>query len=176
MIAPPFGKNGLKTDEAREVVTLLNSPPVGDKVGYLLIGPMDRVSDRASDVLLKTLEEANSKIVKPILWAYDVGGVIPTIRSRCLPVWCPATEEAVTLFYGEATKIYTAIQQDDFLSIVDTVLEAKGQEYELLDAVAKIIVINSDFELWPRVRSTLKYTNVTALEAISCLLLEVQSV
>jgi hypothetical protein len=175
LLAAPFGEDGLKTDDAREVVNLLNSTPVGDHTGYVLIGPMDRVSDKASDVLLKSLEEADPNRVCPILWAHDVGGVRPTVRSRCLVVWCPSTKDVETPFQGEATKIYTAIQNDDFLSIVDTVLEAKGREYDLLDAVAKVIVTKSDFDLWPRVRDTLTYQNVTALEAISCLLPEVDT-
>jgi hypothetical protein len=102
LLVPPVGDSGLKVDEARECITLLRSPPVGDRLGVLVIGPMDLSPPKSSDVLLKSLEEPPSPVLL-CLWANDIESVRGTIRSRCLPVWCPTrtdedlqTEESLT--------------------------------------------------------------------------------
>ena len=89
LMAPPFGDNGLKTEEAREIVNLLLTTPVGEGVGTVVIGPMDDLLPKASDVLLKRVEEFDGTRVHPILWAHDLGSVSTTIRSRCLERWAP---------------------------------------------------------------------------------------
>lgn len=90
LMAPPFGDDGLSVDEARDIVELLLSTPVGNKIGVVIIGPIDNTkSIRAMDALLKSVEEIPSEWMLPILWADDLGGVIPTIRSRCLEIWAP---------------------------------------------------------------------------------------
>jgi hypothetical protein len=54
---------------------------------------MDGATDEAADALLKMVEEPNPDAM-PILWANDLGGVRPTIKSRCLDEWCPGSCEA----------------------------------------------------------------------------------
>lgn len=87
----PFGDQGLKVDEARKIVELLNNLPPGRKKCMLVIGPMNRATQAASDVLLKSLEEPPKK-VEMVLWAEDLNGVLPTILSRCWPRWCYGEE------------------------------------------------------------------------------------
>ena len=55
LLAPPFGEDGLKTDDAREVVELLFSTPLGMDIGVIVVGPMDEANLKASDVLLKRI-------------------------------------------------------------------------------------------------------------------------
>lgn len=56
----------------------------------MIVGPVDVVTQEGVvDVLLKTLEEFDPRGSRPYLWAWDVGSVRPTIRSRCLMEWCP---------------------------------------------------------------------------------------
>jgi hypothetical protein len=91
LMASPFGGGGLKVNEAREFVSLMNSTPVGEGVGVVVAGPMDLALLKSSDTLLKCIEEFNPTVMYPLLWAHDLGGVSGTIRSRCLDRWCPAT-------------------------------------------------------------------------------------
>jgi len=92
-VHPPIGDEGLKVDDARQVVSLLSTTPVGTQIGTLVVGPMDNATVFAADALLKKVEEFNGELVMPILWAFDIGGVRPTIRSRCLSRWAPASGE-----------------------------------------------------------------------------------
>ena len=93
LMAPPFGDEGLTVKEAQEVVRTLLCTPVGDGIGTVVLGPMDEehVSklSKTTDILLKVVEEFDSTRVQPILWAYDLGAVSKTIRSRCLEHWAP---------------------------------------------------------------------------------------
>ena len=83
-------RDGLDTEMVREAADMLRRPPVGDKRGSVVIGPMDRVSVVGiEDVLLKVVEEFDGEVVRPYLWAGDLGGVRATIRSRCLDAWSP---------------------------------------------------------------------------------------
>ena len=75
LVAPPLGDDGLKVDEAREVVELLMTTPVGDKLGVVIVGPMDEAAAKSCDTLLKTLEEFKGGLIRPILWAHDLSGV-----------------------------------------------------------------------------------------------------
>lgn len=89
-IAEPMGDDGLSVETSREITLLALNPGVGDRPPSLVIGPLDKVkSSGASDALLKTIEEISRKPMRLILWAEDLTGVAPTIRSRCLDVWCP---------------------------------------------------------------------------------------
>ena len=87
-LCPPLGGSGVRKDDSRTFAALHRNPPVSDQAGCVIIGPMDAATDEASDALLKMVEEPNPDAM-PILWAADLGGVRPTIRSRCHAEWCP---------------------------------------------------------------------------------------
>ena len=79
-------EKGVRKDDARAMLALHNSPPASDGFSAVVIGPMDLATVDASDALLKVVEEP-SMLTKPFLWAYDLGQVSKTIRSRCHTVW-----------------------------------------------------------------------------------------
>jgi DNA polymerase III delta prime subunit len=91
-----FGKDGLKVDDAREIVVLVNQPPFfpDGKSPVVIIGPLDKAQEKTQDVLLKTVEEPEGVLL--ILWAVDAGTVADTIQSRCLIYWAPETEQVVS--------------------------------------------------------------------------------
>ena len=89
MLCDPIGDGGLKTEDAREAVSIVAAGTIGDATPTLVIGPLDSATPEAADALLKTLEDL-SGYVTLCLWAECVGSVIPTIRSRTNAVWCPA--------------------------------------------------------------------------------------
>ena len=89
-VEDPLGDRGLKVDDSRHLVALAQHPGVGDKPPSIVVGPLDRATPEAADALLKTLEDLQDTPLRICLWAEDLSGVIPTIRSRTFQKWCPA--------------------------------------------------------------------------------------
>lgn len=145
LMAPPFGEEGgLSTEEAREMVTQLLNTPLKSGLGVVIAGPMDGVKSRkASDVLLKSIEEFDDKVVLPILWANDLGGVSSTIRSRCLDIWCPGkvmlTEEDDDLM-RVAWEFVTQVQEGDVAGIAKAAKSVKDENSsKMLTALAEVL-------------------------------------
>lgn len=162
---------GLKVDEARLAVSLLQSVPVGEDVGVVVLGPLDRTAEKSADVLLKIVEEHDSCAV-PILWAYDLGGVRPTIRSRCLSVWAPATglEESDEQLEEVSRKLVSAYLSGRYYEVPVLVQEMKGREPDLLcetaDALRAYVEDPKAMKLWERVRKTARWSNPTQIEVM----------
>lgn len=137
----PFGTSGeaLKKGDAREVVALLSQTPVGSRAWGVVIGPLDEVSAAVGDVLLKTIEEFNPEGIRPFLWARDLGGVIPTIRSRCLQEFIPGVDERIALCRPQADKLLKSYIQKNWTDIVDSLKESKGEEEFVLLALVEAI-------------------------------------
>lgn len=175
LVAPPFGDSGLKTSEAREIVGLLLSTPIGTRTGVVVVGPMDEANPKASDVLLKRIEEFPDT-VQPILWAHDLGGVAPTIRSRCLAEWAPAADDDVgdDEMMSAALDIVEAVKQGELHTIPDMVRNHAKREYDLVKALADVLSMESEdrriLAIWERLRRVLRWRNVTSVEIISILL------
>lgn len=145
LMAPPFGEDGgLSTEEAREMVAQLLNTPLKSGLGVVIAGPMDGVKSRkASDVLLKSIEEFDDKVVLPILWANDLGGVSSTIRSRCLDIWCPGkvmlTEEDDDLM-RVAWEFVAQVQEGDIAGIAKTAKSVKDENSsKMLTALAEVL-------------------------------------
>tara|TARA_Y100000310_G_scaffold304676_1_gene344052 strand:- start:2500 stop:3129 length:630 start_codon:yes stop_codon:yes gene_type:complete len=101
LVSDPVGDEGLKVDEARQIVALANSSGIGDRPPCLVIGPLDSASPEASDALLKTLEDLSDAPMRLFLWASYMGEVTPTIRSRTHHEWCPFREGVDPLLHLE---------------------------------------------------------------------------
>jgi hypothetical protein len=176
LVAPPLGDDGLGVEDAREVVGLLLSTPVGSRKGVLIVGPMDRAGVKAADVLLKRLEEFPEDIVQPLLWAHDLGGVPPTIRSRCLDRWAPgevSTEdnEAVT---NAAWGLIDAALTGDMKEVAGLVRNCAGQEILLLDTLVECLATDladpNRMAVWGRLRSVAQWKNPAITEIVAALL------
>ena len=167
LIAPPFGEGGLKVSVAREIAEKMESAPMGDALGTILIGPFDDVTPEAADGLLKTLEEFDSRYLQPILWAGDIGSVIGTIRSRCMETWCPPPEgyspDAPLL--DAARSLCKASLKRRYASVVEHMNDHQGQEYLLLRASCEVLATEEDWPLkvrlllWGRIRKVLVSSN-----------------
>ena len=171
LVADPFGADGLKVDEARQIVMLLNSTPVCSELGVVLVGPMDDANSKASDALLKSLEENDGEVVVPVLWARDLGTVTATVRSRCLPVWVPGTDSVLDeVVENRARALVDAYMGDDQVRIVSELDEPKGMA-PLVVAVAEALVPHLADKgarmLWERLRPLTKYDNPTPYEVLS---------
>lgn len=182
----PFRESGeaLKKDDVRELVALLNQTPVGSRPWSVVVGPVDEISTAVADVLLKTLEEYVEVRIRPFLWARDQGGVIPTIRSRCLQEFVPGLDERVTLCRPQAERLVSSFVQKNWTGIVSDLKESKGDEEYVLLALAEVIQsrlgeeqVRTDLlNLWKNLRALLEVREapLTPARVLSVFLAEVQ--
>ena len=181
LVAPPFGADGLRTDDAREIVNLMLSTPVGEELGVIVIGPIDEANPKAGDVLLKRLEEFNDIVVQPVLWAHDLGGVAPTIRSRCLERWVSGAKESEDedeFVIQSAWALVDAALARDYGLLQETIKPLTGKKFTgcgrgLLLGIAD--ALQTDFQdphrraLWESVRPITRWKNPTMTEIVAAL-------
>lgn len=153
LLAPADGGT-FKVDAARDVAKLIDTIPMGTKVGTLVIGPMDHATAEASDALLKRLEECNIRYVHPALWAEDLERVSMTIQSRTIPRWCPAVPgfEPEAPFIPVAATLCDAALRGRVASIIETLAENEGSEAEILAASAHVLRSKEEWDLEARLR------------------------
>jgi len=167
----PFGTSGeaMKKGDARELVSLLSQTPIGEKPWGVVVGPLDEITPEVGDVLLKTIEEFVPGKIRPFLWAWDFGGVIPTLRSRTLHTFVPGVDERVSLSRTQADRLLKAYLGKNWSEIVSELKESKGDEEFVLLALVEAIqeglsdpnLRNDLLALWGSVRDL--HTRRTAL-------------
>lgn len=185
-LANPYGEEGLKVDEAREIVHLMAAPPIGSGIGVIVVGPMDNATAEAQDALLKTLEEFDASQVQPILWAHDLGVVFATIRSRSHAEWCPFGPGGPEIEYrAEGEMLTKAALTRDYPTIISTLndKERKVGNRDLLIAVVGVLadklreatnekVVEVLLALWEGIREVLAQRGEPSnREALAALLL-----
>ncbi|MCP2263536.1 DNA polymerase III subunit delta' [Promicromonospora thailandica] len=69
-------------DEVRDLITTASRSPSGGRWRVIIVEDADRMAERSTNVLLKTIEEPPPHTVW-VLCAPSVQDVLPTIRSRC---------------------------------------------------------------------------------------------
>ena len=175
LVVPPIGDGGLKVDDARAVTDLLLSVPVGEKLGVIVIGPMDEANPKSSDTLLKSIEEFPGDYIIPILWANDLGSVTLTIRSRCLDHWVPAvgTDDDDALVIA-AFKILEAAIKKDHITLVDTCRAFDDRQVGLIGALSDALSTNLEQAeyrvIWDRLRVIAELRNPFLTEIIIALI------
>lgn len=128
----PFTGSDLKKDGARELTSLISRGlPGGAPTGSVLVGPVDEVSAATSDVLLKTIEEFDPKGVRPFLWAFDLGGVSYTLKSRCVLQFCPGVDTRLEGYEASAQLVLRSYMEGDWVTLVDE-LKGENQNLDLL--------------------------------------------
>ena len=140
----------LKVEATREIVDCLSTPPIGDGMATLLIGPLDEATPDAADSLLKILEEHNAKYIQPFLWALDLSFVIPTIRSRTLQEWCPPEDPKVTPeapYLATATSLCESALKHRTAAVIESLEEHRGQELEIMRAAAEVLSKKTEWSL-----------------------------
>jgi hypothetical protein len=172
MIHEPFGDEGLKIAESREIIDLMNNAPIGDSPGVIVMGPLDRAQQVATDVLLKSIEEFNDQIVRPVLWAFDEAEVSSTIRSRCLRRWCPGSEEVDEEALEAARGLVESALANDVPGVIEGLKEQTPRDV-LVAAATALRDRGVDDEtrgLWEAVRGALRLRNPTPTEALAAFL------
>lgn len=149
----PSSPNGLRKADSRAAVEFHLNPPVSDRPGSLILGPLDAATPSASDALLKMVEEPNPS-ARPFLWALDLGGVAPTIRSRCLVLWSPQDTElkdkvdplVKDAAKGDPVAVYSLLESSESPEVV-----AK----KVLAYLASKVPTESELALWQRLKPLL---------------------
>lgn len=79
------GKSSINVEQIRELFTLINLMPYGDKKHYIIIDNADELNDVSFNLLLKRLEEPKPTEMF-ILVTSDLDKIATTIKSRCLVI------------------------------------------------------------------------------------------
>lgn len=164
LVVPFKASEVLKKSEARDLVSLLSQTPVGDRPWGVVVGPVDEISPAVGDVLLKTIEEFVPSKIRPFLWAWDYGGVLPTLRSRTVQTFVPGVDERVSLCRPQADKLLRSYILRNWSEIVSDLKDFKGDERFVFLALAEAILErlssgdgdrNEILKLWGSLRSFL---------------------
>ena len=169
-LSDPLGDQGLKVDDSRRVVTLSHNSGVGDKPPSIVIGPLDRATPEASDALLKTLEDLQEAPIRICLWANDLAGVAPTIRSRTFARWCPPTQsyaDPLSYLEEDAASLAKAIEDNNYAAIISIVVAAKNPAH-LAEALCAPLAQSDNPTVWLKLRPVLdgKGGNLALLDAL----------
>lgn len=179
----PFTGSSLKKEGARELVGLLAHRPVGGGRASVLVGPIDEVNPATSDVLLKTIEDFDPEGIRPFLWAWDLGGVSVTLRSRCILKFCPGTDTRTEAFESMADTVLKAFLDGDCVTLIEEVKEQEDVDLLLravVDRVAvKLLGKNPDpryAALWDVLRPLFGSGTLTPARVVSAFLMVDQGV
>jgi DNA polymerase-3 subunit delta' len=98
VIEPLAGKKEISIQQVREVERDLNYRSFTGKRKMMIIDPATLMNLSSQNALLKTLEEPPQNSLL-ILIASNAGGLLPTVRSRCLRVsFAPLTRDEVASY------------------------------------------------------------------------------
>ena len=137
------------------------------------------MSSATSDVLLKTIEDFNPSGVRPFLWAFDLGGVSNTLKSRCVLQFCPGVDTRLEGYEGSAQTVLRSYLEGDWVTLVDE-LKGENQNLDILlrwvvDAVAPgMSVATPDpkyTHLWDTLRGLFGPAPLTPARVVSSFLL-----
>ncbi len=171
----PIGDDGLKIDDVRMIVEQLAVPHMGEKRPCFVVGPMDEANYKASDGLLKTIEERPQDEFSPvlILWAKDLEAVPPTIRSRCVHFWVNdnSSQEMDDVLWDSAYQAVRAFVSGDLVQVIHYVKFADKQEHKFVDYCARVLSADlSDpkrITLWQRIRAVSVHRSLFFSELMS---------
>ena len=175
----PFTGSDLKKEGARELTSLISRGlPGGAPTGSVLVGPVDEVSSATSDVLLKTIEEFNPSGIRPFLWAFDLGGVSSTLKSRCVLQFCPGVDSRLEGYETSAQAVLKAYMEGNWVTLVDE-LKGENQNLDLLlrsvvDALASGMSVSTPdsrhSHLWDTLRDLFGPAPITPARVVNSFL------
>lgn len=173
----PFTGSSLKKDGAREIVSLFSQRAVGGGQASVLIGPVDEINPATSDVLLKSIEDFDPAGTRPFLWAWDLGGVAHTLRSRCILQFCAGNDSRTEEYLPMAVSLLKAYREGDWVTLVES-LKENGSSDLLLRAVVDTLATNLAqpdpdpryVSLWECIRSLFSGSTLTPARLVASFL------
>jgi hypothetical protein len=137
----------LKVDGVRKLIELFTQV-YPHRNPCLVAGPLDEADPRALDILLKRVEEPTPNSPTLILWANDLGGVPPTIRSRCGEKFHYAPVMRHNL-YEEAKALFDGLRADNHLGAMMVLKQVeKGSERSFFEAYLEVILNEDSLHLY----------------------------
>ena len=116
LIEPLAGKKEISIQQIRELEKALNLRSFSGNRKIVILDPATLMNLSAQNALLKTLEEPPKDSLL-VLIAPNVGGLLPTLRSRCLRVsFAPLTRDQVARFLVSQKKV--PVEQADLLAAI----------------------------------------------------------
>ncbi|HWP83600.1 MAG TPA: AAA family ATPase [Terriglobia bacterium] len=98
VLAPNGPLRMFQIEQARHLKQVLDYLPAGNRKKVYLLPDADRMEPAAANALLKSLEEPPPHVLL-LLTTANAAALLPTIRSRCVPLWLsPLSAETVADF------------------------------------------------------------------------------
>jgi hypothetical protein len=171
-----YGEEGLKVDDARSILDMVQIPPIGGKGYTVVIGPLEDATLNALDALLKTLEEPPEGF-SFILWAYDLGMVRETVKSRCFHYYIAhqtsdSEEEPITVSKQAAVDAFKSALRGRTAWVTPLTSHEPTIVLEGLSEHFSIHPHDLSFEGWKSFRLLLQRSNPTIYMIIEWLLLQ----
>lgn len=158
-------------------MAILSQRAVGGGQTSVLIGPVDEINPATSDVLLKSIEEFDPAGTRPFLWAWDLGGVTHTLRSRCILQFCAGVDLRTEEYLPIAVSLLKAYREGDWVTLVESLRENESPDIllrALVDTLAtKLAQPDPDLRyvsLWECLRSLFSGSTLTPARLVSTFL------
>lgn len=136
----------------------------------LIAGPLDDADFKVLDTLLKIIEEPIPNTPELILWAYDLGSVPLTIRSRCgEKYWFGVDVEHKCL--SKAKSLIDALIEKDYQEVL-SVVKSLGDlsERDLIEALCELAVQDENLlRFYPNLKHHLSNKRINKLGLYSIL-------
>ena len=110
---------------------------------------------KASDALLKAIEEPRDGTHLAVLWANDIGSVSPTIVSRCQALWALGEDVSDPALQADARELLAYWLKGSFGQVPVVLDRWKENPSGILQGLALAISEKRDrrsLELWGRLR------------------------
>jgi hypothetical protein len=147
-------------DTIREVVADFLNLPTNMLKKQILIGPLDEISSRSIDVLLKPLEEHPSHI-DLYLWCRDIASVKSTLVSRCFLKWFPGP----SIFTQEELDFGVKVAQSN--SIVDIIKISLVKDLNLKNVLE--VALQKNPNIWVFVKTLFTRESILPTEFVSAM-------
>lgn len=95
-LSPEDDNGQIKVDQVRDLSHFMHSTAQQGGYRVVILNPAEAMNPSAANALLKTLEEPGKKSLL-LLLADQLGQVMPTIKSRCQRIDCPAPDARVAI-------------------------------------------------------------------------------
>lgn len=155
---------GLKAEAARDLASLLDTPPPCDRPCAVVLGPLDDTLPRAGDALLKSTEDLPGG-VSVFAWALDVAAVPPALKSRAVTAYAPGPTGPPPEAEAAVRRAMECARREPWE--VGKVVEGL-EPRDLLLGVAEVACSGdpADLQVWSRARQVLRGARTSRAELL----------
>lgn len=153
-------KQEITVDDIRSGIQFLSLKTAPDKRRILIICPVDKMNENASNALLKALEEPPERSIIFLL-CHNMGRILPTIKSRCRKIKLkPLPKQELT------EKIHALYPDLEDLEIVVSLADGSM-------GLAQLICENDGVSLYQNLLALLEPTNSLSVDSVKSFVADV---